>query len=568
MQIFPDSTIILCSVPNAINPDYTNTITFKSEVERYNYFRSKAVKVLDKYSVVRQDDGIIRVEGESFNYLNINYLIFTNSNFSNKHFYAFIDSVRYINPNTTELHFTLDVMQTFFFTDCEFMSCMVEREHVDNDDPYNYKNSLPEGLDIGDYFCYQTSDYSGELGQRVVVIELSSKMPDKVTTDPVWIQNVEKGATVILEPGIYQGIYKANYVYIFSYTEDILNTVLPSIFNVLANTDGGQLDLIQGVYISFLGFAKRRNLMEDININLDKPVIVNGYIPRNNKLLMYPYNYMELNSTGETQQLKFELIQSDKINIKLSGYLEQGTPILMSVQNYQTLGNSFEVGVTTPGLPLVQYTTYDAINNWNQNINSRSMMLAYDMVGNTLNGISSVIGVGNSINPSNFQDTPGYIANKNYVNQGSQLGGIAGAASAGFSLSKSAVDMRRAYDMYMAQVQDVISRPPNTSYVNAIPNIYYTHGSLVPRIKYMSLNINYLRRIDAFFDRFGYKMMDFKIPNIFSRKNWNYLKLIDSDINTNINSEYLEEIKRILNAGITFWHTTDVGNYNLDNSIV
>ena len=50
-HIFPDSSIILCSVPNALSADYNNVIAFKTETERYNYFSSKAIKILEKYLI-------------------------------------------------------------------------------------------------------------------------------------------------------------------------------------------------------------------------------------------------------------------------------------------------------------------------------------------------------------------------------------------------------------------------------------------------------------------------------------------------------------------------------------
>ena len=38
--------------------------------------------------------------------------------------------------------------------------------------------------------------------------------------------------------------------------------------------------------------------------------------------------------------------------------------------------------------------------------------------------------------------------------------------------------------------------------------------------------------------------------------------------NNGINAKDAEKISDIYNHGITFWHTTDVGNYSLNNGIV
>ena len=46
---------------------------------------------------------------------NCNYLAFQNASFGGKWFYAFIDSVEYVNNVTSEVTYTIDVMQTWHF---------------------------------------------------------------------------------------------------------------------------------------------------------------------------------------------------------------------------------------------------------------------------------------------------------------------------------------------------------------------------------------------------------------------------------------------------------------------
>lgn len=576
-HIFPDSSIILCSVPNALSADYNNVIAFKTETERYNYFSSKAIKILEKYSIVRKNESVIRVEGDYSEYMNVNYMVFTNSNFYNKHFYAFIDSVNYVAPNTTEIHFILDVMSTWFFTDCELMNCIVEREHVEDDRPYYVANTVPEGIDIGEYICYEAIDYKNFLGDKYVMLELSQKMPTEITDTPEWTEAVNNEYIKVLEPGVYNGLYKANYSYAFLYIDATLNTVIPSAMDYFARS--GLLDMVEALYITYENFFNKSNEMVDIEVSLDKPLTINTYTPRNKKLLMYPYNYLELSASGQTQDIKYELVSTRDVKLKISGYMEPGSPIYMSVDKYQNFDLSYDIGVSTPGLPLLQYTKKEALNNYQLSQNSRANSMAYELMGGALNTIGGVLGAGNALNYSNFSNTSDVInlskaANAfNYqitgVNQMSTLGGIGGVAKAAGQAGVGLImNVERVYDTYKAAAQDTLRRPANTSYVNAIPNLLYTHNRPAPLVKRMTLWLPYLQKLDAFFDRFGYKVLTFKTPNINSRKSWNYLKLIECDLESSINQEYVEAIKKILQNGITFWHTTDVGNYSLDNSIV
>lgn len=74
--------------------------------------------------------------------------------------------------------------------------------------------------------------------------------------------------------------------------------------------------------------------------------------------------------------------------------------------------------------------------------------------------------------------------------------------------------------------------------------------------------------IDEFFDMYGYAIERVKVPNVNGRRSWNYVKCQNSCHKGNMPANFLDQINDIFDAGITFWHTSDVGNYSLDNSIV
>ena len=60
-----------------------------------------------------------------------------------------------------------------------------------------------------------------------------------------------------------------------------------------------------------------------------------------------------------------------------------------------------------------------------------------------------------------------------------------------------------------------------------------------------------------------------KVPNIYSRANWNYIKTVGCYIQADIPQEDLEEIKSLFDKGITFWHNpATFMDYTRTNSIV
>lgn len=64
----------------------------------------------------------------------------------------------------------------------------------------------------------------------------------------------------------------------------------------------------------------------------------------------------------------------------------------------------------------------------------------------------------------------------------------------------------------------------------------------------------FAKRIDDFFDMYGYLTNEVKIPNINNRPNWNYIKTIGANIVGNIPENALLSLKSFFDSGITLWH--------------
>ena len=127
MYIEPSSTIrLLNGLP--LDTTYEHTIYFSSISNQVSYFTSKTKHVLNNQSYQRVNRGKIRVEVRTDECYDCNYVMFQNTGYGNKWFYAFIVSVEFVNNETTEITFEIDDMQTWYF-DYNIDPCFIEREH-------------------------------------------------------------------------------------------------------------------------------------------------------------------------------------------------------------------------------------------------------------------------------------------------------------------------------------------------------------------------------------------------------------------------------------------------------
>jgi hypothetical protein len=149
MYIQPNTNIILLQgVP--LDNTYTDTIYFADATAQYNHFLTYTSMMFPAQSYQRVNKGTLRLQVTADNIYNYNYLMFRNASYGQKWFYAFINKINYINDNTSEIEYELDVMQTWMF-EAILEPSYVEREHSATD--IIGENIAPEPVNIGDIRC-------------------------------------------------------------------------------------------------------------------------------------------------------------------------------------------------------------------------------------------------------------------------------------------------------------------------------------------------------------------------------------------------------------------------------
>ena len=532
--------IRLVKVPLEI--DEKNQIDFSNATSQYNYFNSCTYIELDNSSYQRKDNSV-RYPGHIDDLIGYNYCMYKNTTYSNKWFYAFITDMQYINDSMTLVSIKTDVWQTWQF-DIEMKPSFVEREHV-NDDTIG-ANTIPEGLETGDYIIEEQSTTSSTTNYHVVIAS---------TYDII--------QSITGEPGsypyhVYNGINSGCYYYIVhENTSESFLTLAIGNAQVNSKADGiigiyMLPDTLLGVnnstqwdylYLSTSGWSTDPStglgycahkiipnstasvLMETLNIT--KPYsTVNGYIPKNNKLFVSPYKYLMVdNNSGNALSLNYEYFSTTNSSFKLYGDITPGGSMRLIPQNYKNQTENNSEGLTGGKYPIGSFTN-DLYTNW----------LTQNAVNIPLKIAGSVISTG----------------------AGALTGNPIGVASGILGIAST-----------IGEIYEHSLVPPQIEGNVNSGDVTFSSGLLKYTFYKMSIKSEVAKVLDEFFSMFGYKVNRVKLPNITGRLNWNYVKTIDCNIHAYIPQKDCIEIKNMFNTGVTFWHNPSTFlDYSQSNTIV
>lgn len=536
MQIQPNSVIKLCSgVP--IDSSYKDTIYFTSRSAQKSYFDSKVSKTMDKASFQRINgqQGVVRMSTSAESIYNCNYMMFQNSNYSTKWFYAFITNIEYVNDKVSNVYFTIDVMQTWFLFDCTLKESFVEREHHASDtfNDWIIDENLPTGQ-----MQYDQVHHSGLFNEwRYCCLS-----PYDVS------QNLQTKAVN------YCGIISPSTIYSFTEVNEFM-----SYLRGLA--DKGVADAVISCFMIPEKLLTSRNVdltripIDAIEKNKPTPFScrkpstkIGTYTPKNKKLFSYPYCYLSLtNGSGVTNEYRWELFERDTDNPFvtfevyadfINGYY-MATPLNYNgSSSNQTSANgdsnnAFNFSLDfhcSPQIPWISdtYKIYSA-----QNKVTMDSQVGYGLA-QIQTGIMSAIGSGGMSAPiSGGLVLSGFNTVRNVMLQNEHAKRLPVGTHGGGGNNS----------MFDANFND----------------FYWCNTHVQPEIA---------KSIDDYFTMFGYATKQVKVPNINVRPHWTYTKTIDCNvISNNCNNNDITAIKNIFDNGITFWkNASEIGNYSLDNS--
>lgn len=518
MYIQPTTNIkLLKNVP--LDTTYEHTIYFSNNLSQQEYFSSLVKYNLTNYSYQRVKRGVSRVGIKADDLYDCNYMMFQNTAYGNKWFYAFITNVEFINNECSEVTFELDVMQTWCFSyDIDY--CFVEREHTETD--VIGEHIEPETIATGEYVF---NNYQSIISMNDMCVCLAI-----VDTDG------ESSGT------LYDGIYGSAELWVYSSTD-------VSGINDKINEYTQKPDSIISMYmlpILFIGSVPSTHKLSygagAIKNNITLTGIsandtLNGYKPKNKKLYTYPYNFYHIdNASGSELSLRYEFFSNLTPVVEISGTVTQPVIAVLRPCSYKGLAGYSELaGYATLNTESLQLNNYPMCS-WN--VDAYQAWVAQNSIPIALNTISSVGQMGLA---GAFSTNPTASLASSAIGQVSNIVGQFYQASIAADISKGNL---------------------NNGGANVANNKQQFYGGRC------SVTAQYARMIDDYFTMFGYAIKRVKKPNRNSRPHWNYVKTIGCTLTGSIPADDMKKICSIYNNGITFWKNgAEIGHYELDNTV-
>ena len=332
-----------------------------------NFFRSAfPYATWNNVSYIKPTSRSVRLElqpGQTFEIIrNFNYMRFCNydsnrtyydgdANDSHKSYYAFVDFIEYINEKTIEVNFTIDPIQTYMFN-YTLNQCFIERQHSSTDDVGD--NLVAESFDLGNDYIINSHAEQISTANRVCI--LINRVNNRDTTEQTETVNLD-GQTQVF-------VLSTSFTQIISISTDgDPSTILGWDYDAQTKTltfyqvpDGTRLTVVglvnlipttesklhSGVFTPIVTATYPCVTLQDAQtiddylneynendiiciyqypdflgtpdnegatiIHLDLPTDLDGYHFKNNKLLTYPYCYIQgSNHSGGLATYNWEL---------------------------------------------------------------------------------------------------------------------------------------------------------------------------------------------------------------------------------------------------------------------
>lgn len=545
MYIQPNTTVrLLTGVP--LDNTYAHTLYFANKSSQTSYFESKtkAGCLLSNLSYQRYTKGSLRIQKLADDIYDCNYLMFQNTAYGNRWFYAFINNIEYVSNTVCEVTYEIDVIQTWFF-DVTLLQSFVEREHSATDVAGD--NIVPEPVNIGEYFrsqihqtnyfdtysCILVSPYKrirnpGIIGGQYIWTNLSDEIP----VPPLVIENQMNS--------LFYTVVKSTTdmgQFLFELNDQGLAESIVSIYAVpndfLTNYSSG--DVLEGTQET-----KNYTYFEST------PTSLGNYTPKNKKLLTYPYNKFVIStSDGNTREYAFEWFGQQGVSFNIHSNLMENASFKAVPVSYKDRAFNYEESALLTDFPLTGYIT-DSFKAW---LAQNKTRLATQVASSVLSGgIGDVIAGSQMLTPVTKQLSKKGAEMMSQGYEGMLKSGVHGITGTLTEIISHGINRYHAQGSADGSLEMAMQKKDFCGYQEYV-------------------NPNNARIIDDFFNCYGYATHRVKVPNRNVRPHWTYVKTIDINLESNAPSDDTNKIASIYDSGITFWRNpSEVGNYSLDNS--
>lgn len=452
----------------------------------------------------------------------VNYVMYRNNPLS-RWTYAFITEKEYKNDSLTRLHIETDVIQSYLL-DYTVKPSFVEREHCDDDTIG--KHTYPENLETGEFECVYHQKIE-ELSNCYYILGVTEIFDEEGNFTKVAGREYD---------GIYSGI---RYIAFDPVSE--LETIDDWINHY---AQAGKTDAITCLFMYPKHFINRITPGFNVSSKTSPHYIIReisikdyeSYIPKNNKLYVYPYRHLLVsNNNGASGVYKIEDFEDLIVKVKVDCCITPGGSIRMYPYNYRKFLSAYDDGINLGKYPICNWTS-DVYTNW--------------LTQNSVNiGLNIASGVGQII-----------------------AGGVMAAGTGGVGVAVGGSQIAGGVSTIanqLAQIHTMSFTPPQARGNTNCGDVITASSQNTFHFMQMKIKDEYMKIIDEFFSMFGYKTNRVKVPFSNHRENYWYTKTIDVSIDGAINNKDMQTIKNCYNNGITFWKDPSViGDYSVSNEII
>ena len=537
----PDSSLRLLNV--RMDSELRNTLWFPDRNTQTNWFLSQSDFIsFTDYSYVKKDNTIVLACREE-DIWRFNYVMYQNTNFSNKYFYAFIVKREWASDYSTRIYLKTDPIQTWMF-DWSLMTSFIERQHSTTDTPGD--NIIPEPIG-GSQTIYQQAGSLDASPAKIYVF--ATCLPDGTSANGAFLNDVYSGSAVVQ-------------------TADADSAGVTQISDYLKlYVDNGLASAVSRVQSMpfMVGITKATQTYSQ------HPTTLDGYIPRNKKLLSGAFVKGYLAAYGQEVEFTPEFCNGD-VTIRAAEDVTTGA-VYYYVENYgahDANSNTSAVGFVV-SMPESTWAYNQYKNDYNLHNGSNAIFKERSNVQRTVNSLNAGIGaIGNAASlAAGIADTVNPVSVLD-GNLATDIAGLAGSAQ-GVVNNVSSLYQNFAGIDEISQNLAYIDESYNAPAVGGVAasNPFLAAGITDMKWGWKVPDSRFAERYDKFLDVYGYAQNTYAIPNLHARNAWTYVKVTELMFDGNCPDEDEVQIRQAFKNGIFWWvYNKEFGNFNQDNSIV
>lgn len=509
---------IFAGVP--VDPTKRNFRIANNQTDYFNFCLPYTKWNGTEYTYQRESQELY-IEADTESIKNCNYLCYINNA---KYYFCFISRIEYENENCSRIQFEVDNFSTWFYN-LQVKPCFVEREHV-SDDTIGL-HTVDEGLQ-GEY----------------TVTTLNENKCGDLFVYGAFTEEIESLAGIFEPPQIIGGFPQAVYIAKLGSLSDYSLSVVKQIIDRYASE--GKSSAIVGFFTAPENFVSTGSQLRQQTWNI-APYRLTGDI-KNNKLKCYPFTSLHVQAGGSISVFKYEDFSDNNYAFHIVGGFGENMGVMLRPFRYQNVSYNNTFVMTLSGFPSLNWTSNN-VQNYQAQKNAELSTQTYINVGQAVTSAAVGAAMGSVV--------PG---------AGTAVGAAAGAATAIVS---------QLVPSTLATVSELFKSQVSSSFIcsslngsAAAADIMAVSNSLGFYAYCKTLKQEYLKMFDDYFTMYGYKVNALKIPELNSRKSWNFVKTHGFSCVGDAPADAIQEIKNIFDNGVTLWHTNDIYNYNLDNGIL